>query len=426
MTQLDSDELARVSASAVALADAALDGRLTAADAPGTLPALSVRGVNTEIGGAFTSSSVPLVPDAIALTGGFPGADILPIAELANAYAAVLSRPDAGITALQYHMPFGTDELRSWIAADQETDLERVLVTNGALHSVAFAVEALIDPGDLALVEDPTFPFALRLLRYYGARTEAIPTDAGGLDVEALEARLKAGARPKLLYLVPDFHNPTTVTLSAERRTRILELALHYGFVVISDNPYAKLRFAGSEVPDFEVDSEHVVRASTFSKVFGPGLRIGWAVAPTWLRDAFVRTRISSDQHAGLLTQRVIEHLVTTPGLVEAVLTSARAQYAERASTLHAALASALGDRFEAREPDGGLFLWARVPGADLGRALDVARARGLDFTHGASFDPTRSGRHRDWARFAYSNATPSQLEVAAGRFAAAVAAVES
>lgn len=424
MTSSARDDVAEASAQVVGLADSAQDLRLDSDPLPGG-PALSWRGQNQEIGGAFATSRVPLAPGSIALTGGFPGADVLPIPALAQAFGEVLSRPDAGINVVQYHGPFGTDELRSWIAEDQQTDVERVLVTNGALHAMSFAVEALVEPGDVAIVEDPAYPFAVRLLRYFGADVRSVPVDGEGIAVDALELLLRSGVRPKLLYTVPDFHNPSAVTLSAERRDRILSLAEHYGFVVISDNPYRALRFTGTEIPDFDVDSERVVRAGTFSKILGPGLRVGWAVAPRWLRDAFVRTRLATDQHAGLVTQRVVEHLVTQPGFYADTVRFAQQNYAQRAHALHASLSAALGDRFVARIPDGGLFLWAQIRGADLHATLDRARATGVDFTHGDSFDPSGSGIYSDWARFAYSNATPQQLAVAAQRFAAALADVE-
>jgi 2-aminoadipate transaminase len=374
------------------------------------------------VGGAFSTSSIPLAPGAIALTGGFPGADVLPIAELSAAYTSVLARSDAGINALQYHGPFGTDELRAWIAADQGAEFDQVLVTNGALHSVSFILESLIDPGDTVVVENPTYPFALRLLNYFGAQVLSVDVDAEGADPDALEALLKAGARPKVFYTIPDFHNPTGVTLSGPRRQRIVELAERYGFVIVSDNPYQWLRFAGDRVPDFPTDSPLVVRANTFSKALGPGLRLGWITVPNWLREPVVRARLNADQHAGLLTQRAVTEIVTNDSLFTSILDRARQAYAERSAVLHDALVAALPDRIEAARPDGGLFLWVRVPGVDLRHTLDVARSIGLDFNVGVGFNPDPTLRYTDIARFAYSNATATSLTTAAERFAEAVA----
>jgi 2-aminoadipate transaminase len=391
------------------------------ATSAGRPPALSARGADTTIGGAFARSTVPLASGAIALTGGFPGQDVLPVAELAAAFARVLGRPDAGATALQYHGPQGTDELRAWIAEDQGVPFEQVLVTNGALHSIGYVLEALIEPGDLVLVENPTYPYALRSLQYYGARVEGISTDHDGLDVAALETALVAGARPKALYLIPDFQNPTGSTLPAERRQRVAELADRYGFVILSDNPYSRLRFSGDDVPDFDVSSDLVVHANTFSKVLGPGLRLGWAVLPTWLVGPAIRTRLNTDQHPNLLVQRAAYDLLSAPGALDRIVAHARSTYAQRSGVLYDALAAGLGDRFEAQRPAGGLFLWARVPDADLARTLDVARTLGVDFTLGVGFDPTGRGLHADRARFAFSNATPAELATAAERFSAAV-----
>jgi 2-aminoadipate transaminase len=172
------------------------------------------------------------------------------------------------------------------------------------------------------------------------------------------------------------------------------------------------------------VASDRVVHANTFSKVLGPGLRLGWAVLPTWLVGPAVRTRLNTDQHAGLLTQRVVTDLLTQPGALDAVVTDATTAYAERSRVLYDALAARLGDRFVAARPEGGLFLWAQIPGLDAARALDAGRAAGVDFTLGVGFDPVASGRYDEFVRFAYSSATPDQLLLAADRFADAVASL--
>ncbi|MDR1386832.1 MAG: PLP-dependent aminotransferase family protein [Propionibacteriaceae bacterium] len=389
-------------------------------------PGLSWRGANDAIGGAFASSAVPLAGGAVALTGGFPGSDLLPVAELGRAFHDTLAAPGAGTDALQYHGPFGVDQVRAWIAADQGADFDDVLVTNGALHAVAGVVEALVDPGDLVVVEDPTYPFALRLLRYFGARLLAAPTDADGLDVDWLAARLAAGSRPKLVYTIPDFQNPTGSTLAAERRVQLLDLAQRYGFVIVSDNPYVKLRFSGPTVAEFPAGHPQVALANTFSKLLGPGLRLGWLIVPPWLRDAAIRFRLSTDQHSGLLTQRAVARLLDAPGLIDGVVARARAAYAERAAVLHDALTARLGEKVVVRPSAGGLFLWAQTPGVDLRRTLDRARARGLDFTVGSSFDPDLArAKYTDRARFSYSNASPDDLRRAADRFAAAVRATD-
>lgn len=398
-------------------------GETPQADQHRLFPSFSRRGADTTIGGAFATSRVPLAPGAIPLTGGFPGADILPIPELRSAWDAVLGAPNAGRTALQYHGPFGTDELRAWLGGHLDAPAEQVIVTNGALHSLAYVLEALVDPGDVVIVENPTYPFALRNLQYFGARIEYAPTDADGLDVEALERLLASGVRPKILYTIPDFQNPAGVTLSAQRRTRILELAEQYGFVIVSDNPYRDLRFAGTAVPDFDISSDRVVLAGTFSKILGPGLRIGWAALPTWLVGPAVRVRLNQDQHQSLLTQRAVQHIVEQPGLFDAIVDKSAAAYAERATVLYDALTDEVGDGFDAQRPEGGIFLWARFPGVNLDPVLDHARAAGTDFTLGRSFDASRTGQFTDYARFAYANANPDQLREAARIVAASLRA---
>jgi len=390
-----------------------------------TLPRLAWRGANADIyGGAGFDFHPALPPGAIVLGGGLPGGDILPIDALDRAFHEAITAPGAGSTTLQYHSPFGVDELRQWIAQDQGAEKEDVLVTNGALHSIAFVIEALIDPGDLIVVESPTYPLALRLFRYFGAELASVPLDADGIDVDRLEELLRGGARPKALYLIPDFQNPTGVTLAAERRARILGLAEEYGFVIISDNPYVKLRFAGEPVADFPAGHPNVALVSTFSKVLGPGLRVGWLIVPAWLREPAVRFRWATDQHASHLTQRAYVRLLEDGAFFNGLVRDARAAYATRAQALSDGIKAGLGNRAHIRFPEGGLFLWVQVPGADLRQALAAARPQGLDFRVGNAFDPGPDGAlYTDAARLSYSGHDEATLAEAARRFVAAVVA---
>lgn len=332
----------------------------------------------------------PAGPGSIPLSGGIPAPDVLPAVELAESFAAVLTDPSAARTALPYARPEGIPELRAWLA-DREgvADPDRIQVTDGALHAISLVMQAVLDPGDLVLVESPTFPLALRLLQYHGARWEPVPVDEHGLNVDELERRLRAGARPRLVYLIPDFQNPTAVTLSVERRRRLVELAERYGFLVLADNPYQELAFGGEPLPGLDVDSDRVARANTFSKTLGPGLRTGWVVLPQWLREPVSVVRANTDQFTSLVTQRAVTDLVTRPGRFDAVVDRARIAYARRAATLRTALLAETDGALEVPEVAGGIFLWARItrPGLDADQVLQRALALGTNFQPGRHFD---------------------------------------
>nr|WP_269781643.1 PLP-dependent aminotransferase family protein [Nocardia bovistercoris] len=332
--------------------------------------------------------------------------------------------PATSAAALQYSTAPGIEALRDWVAAHEGTSVDRVLVTNGALHGLSLTFAALLDPGDVVAVESPTFPLTLRLLGHYGAQPVPVPVSREGLDLDSFEQRLRAGLRPKLLYLIPDFQNPTGTTLSPADRDRAVALGERYGFVVVSDNPYRDLRFAGEMVPDLNLDSDATVRVNTFSKTLGPGLRLGWLAAPPWLLPALTRLRANTDQHSALLTQTAVARLLHTPDVFDTVVTDARALYRERATALTDALRAELSDAVEFDDPEGGIFLWARAtdPDVDLAAVRLRAQSLGTDFALGRYFDPEGAIHYTDRFRLGFSNIAPEDLRTAVSRIAAAFA----
>lgn len=373
--------------------------------------------------GGFGPAPTGIAPDAIRLLGGTPADEALPTEALHRAFAETLAEPVTSIAALQYSAAPGIEPLRAWIAGHEGTDPDRVLVTNGALHGLSLLFSAVVDPGDTVAVESPTFPLTLRVLGSRGARVVPVPVTADGLDLDSLEQRLRAGLRIKLLYLIPDFQNPTGTTLPAADRARAAELGERYGFLVVSDNPYKALRFAGTELPDLSLDSDTVVRVNTFSKTLGPGVRLGWIVAPEWLRPTLTRLRADIDQHSSLLTQTAIARLLHTPGQFDAILTTARALYAERAAALTGELRAAAPGALDITDAEGGIFLWARAtaPDLDLSAVQTRARALGTDFSLGRYFDPDGTVHYTDHLRLGFSNNTTDNLRVAARRLAQAL-----
>ncbi|MFJ1749536.1 PLP-dependent aminotransferase family protein [Streptomyces sp. NPDC088116] len=383
---------------------------------------LSRRGADTTDLGGFGTPPPAGVPGFLLLTSGTPADEALPIKEVAEAAAGVLGGPSAA-GAFQYSGVQGTPELRERIGHREGVGADRVIVTNGALHSLSLVFDALLDPGDLVAVEDPGYPLALRVLGRSHVRYLPVPVGPDGLDIDALARALEGGARPKVLYTVPDFHNPTGVTLPASARVRLVELAERYGFTVVADSPYRELRYAGDPVPQLSADTERVVRVNSFSKTLGPGLRLGWIVGPPWLLPAVARLRANQDQHSSTFTQAIATALLTTPDLFDRITANARALYGSRAHALHAALGAALPGRVETVLPEGGLFLWPTVldEGLDLHAARTRAHALGTDFGVGSHFSPPGGSGSPGRIRLGIGAVAEADVATAIGRLAAAL-----
>lgn len=362
--------------------------------------------------------------DAIELLGGIPDPSVLPTEKLAAATARVLGRP--GVPALQYSRTEGISPLREWIADREGVPADRILITNGGFHGLSLAIQAVVERGDLVAVDNPIFPLFLRGLQLSDARTLPVFVGPHGLDIDHLSDQLRAGARPTALYTVPDFHNPSQGTLPAEARRELVRLAEHYGFIVFADNPYRELRFAGQQesVEEFN-NSEHVLHINTFTKTLGPGLRLGWTVAPEHLARDLVALRSRQDSHSSTLVQAIVGELLTSePGIFDNTMDKARSLYRNRAETLIAALHREAPGAFDTVLPEGGLFLWPKLtnPAIDPDILAAAASAEGIEYQRG-SFFPSGPGTDADrHLRLAYGDVPEPKLEEAAARLGRALA----
>ena len=364
---------------------------------------------------------------AIALTSGSPDVSLLPSAEIATAAATVLADPVRRARSLDYAARPGSAELREWIGAREGVDPSRVLITNGALHAISVSLRATVNPGDVLVVESPLYPLALSAAQLTGAQIETVPTDAHGLDVDALEEKLVGGLRPAAVYLVPDFQNPSGAVLSARRRARLVDQAERYGFVVVSDNPYAPLRWAGERIPDLDAGSDRVIRANTFSKVIGPGLRLGWLVLPEWAYPGAIDLRARTDQHPSSLTQEIVAEIVVRRGLFDEIAARATAEYAVRAQALIGALREGLGDAVDVAVPEGGLFAWAKLTRVGADDLAEELADRGILVNPGSQFSPPGTATADTLARvrMTFARHDAETLRAAAVRIAQAHADLE-
>lgn len=339
-------------------------------------------------------------PGMISFAGGLPAPDAFPVEAFAGCADLLASE---GRTLLQYSASEGYGPLRDILLERMASHLgypvapEELLITSGAQQGVDLIARALIEPGDVVVVEAPTYPGTLHSLRMAGARFAAIPCDGDGMLVEELPelvARVEAatGRRPKLIYTIPDFSNPTGATLPLARRRRLLALAAELGVPILEDDPYGRLRYSGDAVAPLKrlAGGDPVVTyASSFSKVLAPGIRVAWVVGPPRLIRAMTLLRQGTDLCAPTVTQALVAEYCRR-GHLDRHLGTILEVYSGRCATMGRALAEHL-DPAAARwtPPEGGFFYWLRFPGRDGDELFRRAVAEKVAFVPGPAFYPT-------------------------------------
>ena len=372
----------------------------------------------------------PAPPGSIAFDSGHASPLVLP--DLTREAHLALTQYRA--ETLQYAPRAGLPELRRWIAEYMQAEgarvtAENVLVTNGAKHALELVCRALVDDGDAVVVTAPTYFSAIPILRSYGASFIEVPQDRDGMDVDALavilERREHEGRpRPKFIYDVPDFHNPTGATLPLERRRALIALAARYHIAVVEDSPYRKVRFEGESVPSLaSLDQDGlVIHLGTFAKLMAPGLRVGWVAATSSLvaRMALLKT----DAGSCPLTQRIIVEFCTTGGRFPSHITDVQERYRANRNRMIAALRRELPNvSFDV--PSGGYYVWLSWPdGTDTDALTLSAQREGVIAIAGSRFYANASPAHpRNRMRVAYSHALPDEIDEGVRRLARAYAA---
>ncbi|HEY1567525.1 MAG TPA: PLP-dependent aminotransferase family protein [Solirubrobacteraceae bacterium] len=334
-------------------------------------------------------------PGVVSFAGGLPAPDLFDRAGLQAAFTAVLAE-DSGARVLQYSTTEGDPALRGLVAQrlterGLPTAADDLLITSGSQQALTLVATVLLEPGDRVLVEEPSYLAALQCFALAGATAIPVPCDDGGLDPDALDA-LIAQHRPTLLYTVPTFHNPTGRTLSEERRVALAEVAARTGLWIVEDDPYGELRYSGTPLPavaSLSPAQDRTLAISTLSKIAAPGLRIGWIRAPRPLLRSLTIAKQAADLHSSTVDQAAAARWLATTDLT-AHIERLRAEYGTRRDALLAGLGAALPPGSTHNHPDGGMFVWARLPdgwdaGALLPRALDhdVAYVPGAPFFSG-------------------------------------------
>jgi DNA-binding transcriptional MocR family regulator len=346
-------------------------------------------------------------PEVISLAGGMPFVQALPSEELLEVVRKVIR--DRGAVALQYGGGSGQEGLKgrlSELMAEEGVvaDPSSILVTVGAQQALDLVGKAFIDPGDLVAVEAPSYVGALAAFGAFQPRYLQIPMDDDGLIVEALEEALSAGARPTFVYVCPNFHNPAGVTLSLERRRRLVELCRGASIPIVEDNAYGLLRFDGTPLPSLHaMDPDNVVYLGSLSKVFCPGVRVGWMVAPPPVLERLILFKEAADLCSSNLNQLVAEEWLSDGGRWRTTLAGLIDIYRSRRD----AMVEALGAHFPAgsrwTHPHGGFYVWATLrPGADTRALLPKAVERGVAYVPGTAFYPDGTGADRLRLAFCY------------------------
>jgi DNA-binding transcriptional MocR family regulator len=372
-------------------------------------------------------------PGIISFAGGFPDSAMFDVDGIREAVNAALTE-EAG-AALQYGATEGYNPLREQLAAfmtskgNTGVKPEDLIVTTGSQQALDLLGKTLISPGDKVIVEGPTFLATIQCFRLYGAELITAPVDGDGVKTDELEQLIEQH-KPKFVYLIPTFGNPSGAMLSLERRQRVLEMAVKHNTLIVEDDPYGDLYFGEAPPPSLLALSASVpgsrdllVHCGSLSKVLSPGLRVGWMVGPAELLGKATMCKQFSDAHTSTFAQATAAQYLKA-GRMPATLAKVRAVYAERASTMGNALRRELGDAIEFVQPQGGLFVWARLTGAggkvaDGGELAKRAIEKGVAFVPGAPF----YANNPDHATLRLSFATVGleKIEEGVGRLAQAI-----
>ena len=356
------------------------------------------------------------LPDVISFAGGLPAPDVFPVEEFQDACNRVLR--DFGPTALQYGTTEGYTPLREMIARHTsrlgiQVTAENIMITSGSQQALDLIGKLFINRGDRILVEAPTYLGALQAWNAYGAEYVPVATDEHGMIIESLEAALRFG--PKFIYVLPNFQNPTGITLSLERRQKLVELADRYGVPIVEDDPYGQLRFEGEHLPPVKVVdcqwrnenngyySGNVIYLSTFSKILAPGIRLAWVVAPPEVIRKLVLAKQGTDLHTSTFNQ-MVAYEVGRGGFLDKHANVINRVYRARRDTMLDALSEFMPTGVQWTRPQGGLFLWVTVPaGMDTADILTKAVENKVAFVPGAPFFPDGSVKNTMRLNFSYS-----------------------
>ncbi len=370
-------------------------------------------------------------PGMISLAGGLPAPDLFDLEGLSQASAEVMR--DIPVSALQYGVTAGSSELRAALVTlmssrGANVDANDIVVTTGSQQGIDLIARVMLDAGDIVCVERPSYLAAIQTFALAEAQFVGVEVDDHGMNVDALEVMLNSGTvKPKLIYTVATFANPSGATMSMERRKKLLQLAVKHQIFVIEDDPYSELRSYGNALPPLIAIAKEIPGAeawcgylSTLSKILAPGFRIGWMILPPALLNYAEIAKQGMDLHTSTFTQAVAARYLDSGRLYER-LPSIRASYKERNEALADALKRHLSGALTYVQPDGGMFLWAKWTDTSINSAalLKYALPEKMIFVPGEHFYADAPVHHA--IRLSFATPTPKQLDEGIRRLAVAV-----
>ncbi len=360
---------------------------------------------------------VTAMPDVISFAGGLPAPELFPVAQFAQACQDVLSTD--GPAAMQYSVTEGYPPLRQWVCEylarvnQIECTPDQVLIISGSQQGLDLIGKVLLDPGDSVIIENPAYLGAIQAFDAYEAQYVNVATDDQGVITNDLVRVLREAKRkPKLLYLVPNFQNPSGNTLSLQRRKDVVSIAAEYGIPIYEDDPYGRLRYSGEHLPSLMAiaKSRNCIYMSTVSKTIAPGMRVAWLVIPE--REVFERVvpaKQAADLHTSSFTQRAVYAYASRTEIFEAHIAEMLPVYARRRDLMLQALERFMPTGTSWTHPDGGLFLWARLPEeVDTEELLGLASHSKVAFVPGAPFWVNRVVKNT--MRLNFSNASDEMI----------------
>ena len=368
--------------------------------------------------------------EVISFAGGLPAPELFPVEEMKEISRLLME--ESGRVALQYSTTEGYEPLRQKIAArigrkfHTQASAEEVMITSGSQQALDFSGKLFLDAGDVVLCESPTYLAAISAFRAYQPEFIAVPTDDDGMIIEELERILATTGNVKLVYVIPDFQNPTGRTWSLDRRRRFIETVSRYGVAVLEDNPYGELRFEGEILPSIKSMDRAglVIGTGTFSKTFCPGMRIGWLVAAPPVIEKYVLIKQGADLCTSLRNQMEIDLFMELFDF-EGNLVRLTELYRQRRNSMVAALEAMMPEGVSFTRPQGGLFLWVTLP--ERIKAIELLKRcleQNVAFVPGDSFFP--NGGVENTLRLNYSNMPEDRIREGVARMAAAIRSMDS
>lgn len=346
-------------------------------------------------------------PEVISFAGGLPAPELFPVEALKNSCNAVLN--EEGAASLQYSTTEGYIPLREAINQRMKgmkinSTIDKILITSGSQQAIDLTGRIFINEGDTIICESPTYLAAINAFKSYNPKFVEVVMDDDGMVMEELEKKLKEHPNTKFIYTIPDFQNPTGRTLKLERRKKMIELANQYDVLIVEDNPYGAIRFAGETLPPVKYfDTEgRVIYISTFSKIFTPGLRLGWICADEPFIEKYVAFKQTADLHTDSFAQRITAKYLELYN-IEEYINNIKAVYKERCTVMLSCIEEFFPKNLSYSKPEGGLFIWVELPESVDSRELFAeCLANNVAFVPGSPFFP--NGTENNALRLNYSN----------------------